>query len=618
MASRSNPESTDRFDRLKVQARALPVGPGVYRLLDHAGVILYVGKAKSLKKRVSSYLRPDPGSAKTRSLMSQVDSIEVTLTKTETEALILENNLIKHHQPRYNVLLRDDKSYPWIHVATAHAFPKLVFHRGAKRSKGRYFGPFPSAPAVRDTIQHLQKLFQLRNCEDSDFSNRSRPCLQYQIERCSAPCVGLIEPQDYARDVEHALLFLEGRNEQVVAALGDRMELASREQRFELAARFRDQISRLRESQQQQWVSRDGGDLDVIAVRAEGGHAVAAALFIRAGRVLGHRTYRPKVSEGTTEDEVAGAFLAQYYLGRELPNEILVARSFSGLDVLQEALTEAAGKRVRIRTNVRGDRKRWLEMARENADHALAVELSGAQVTQKRLAGLCQVLGIAKLERMECFDVSHTMGEATVVSCVVMDGAGERRDQYRRFNITQGGGDDYAALREALRRRYTRVIKGEVPVPDLLLIDGGRAQHGIAERVLSELGVEDVVIVGVAKGADRRPGQEQLFLSGRKAPLILPVDSPALHLVQQIRDEAHRFAITGHRGQRSRKRTQSVLESIAGLGPKRRQALLRHFGGIQAVARSGVEDLIRAPGISRELAQRIHDLFHAEDVGSES
>ena len=595
--------------------KTLSSGPGVYRMLDAGGKVLYVGKARNLKRRVTSYFRKRVDSAKTRALMTHAARVEVTLTRTETEALILENNQIKHYQPRYNVLLRDDKSYPWIYVSTQHDFPRLVFHRGGKRARGRYFGPFPSAPAVRETIQHLQKLFQLRNCEDSDFANRSRPCLQYQIKRCSAPCVGLIPSDDYKRDVEHALMFLEGRNELVVNALVERMERASAEQDYERAARFRDQIAHLRQAQERQWVSNAGGDLDVIAVRAEGGQAVVAALFVRSGRTLGHRTYRPKISDGTTEEELAGAFVAQYYLGREAPAEIIVSHDFPDRELLEEALTLAHGARVKLRTRVRSERKRWLELAKENAAYALAAQLVSDQVMHERLAALCKALGMdGPLTRIECFDVSHTMGDETVASCVVLDTSGERRDQYRRFNIADTGGDDYKALGDALRRRYARLIKGEAPLPELLLIDGGRAQRAVAEGVLAELEVQGVSIVGVAKGADRRAGQEQLFLSGREAPLILPADSPALHLVQQIRDEAHRFAIAGHRRRRAKAQTQSVLETVPGLGPRRRQALLHQFGGLQQVSRAGVEDLARVRGISRELAQRIYDLFHGDDA----
>lgn len=601
------------FDH-KAFLRTLSGGPGVYRMLDAGGKVLYVGKARSLKRRVASYFRRVPDSAKTHALMTQVAGIEVTLTRTETEALILENELIKHHRPRYNVLLRDDKSYPWIHVSTQHPFPRLVFHRGARRARGRYFGPFPSAPSVRDTIQHLQKLFGLRNCEDSDFANRSRPCLQYQIKRCTAPCVGLISEDEYRRDVEHALMFLEGRNEQVTDALVQRMEQAAAGQDFEQAARYRDQIARLRQAQERQWVLNNGGDLDVVAVRCQAGRAVAAVLFVRGGRTLGHRTYRPKVTEGTTEDELIGAFVAQYYLGREAPAEIVVSHDFSDRALLEQTLTEARGAKVRVRTRVRAERRRWLELAGENAAHALVAELASDDAIRSRLEALRLALGLdGPIERIECFDVSHTMGDLTVTSCVVLDGSGARRDQYRRFNIAGAGGDDLHALREAVQRRYARLKRGEAPLPDLLLVDGGRTQQMAVATALAESGVEGVLVAGVAKGRDRRAGQEQLFLSGRKAPLILQPDSPALHVVQQVRDEAHRFAVAGHRGRRRRAQTGSVLESVSGLGPKRRQALLRSFGGLQAIARAGVDDLQRVHGISRELAQRIHDLFHGDD-----
>lgn len=595
--------------------RTMSSGPGVYRMLDAAGTVLYVGKARNLKKRVASYFRRLPDSAKTRALVRQVAAVDVTVTHTETEALILENTQIKHFQPRYNVLLRDDKSYPWIHVSTTHPFPRMVFHRGPKRAKGRYFGPFPSAPAVRESIQHLQKLFQLRNCEDSDFANRSRPCLQYQIKRCSAPCVGLVSADDYQRDVEHALMFLEGRNAQVVDALVGRMEQAAVDQDYEQAARYRDQIAHLRQAQEQQRVLRNGGDLDVIAVRCEAGHAVAAALFIRSGRMLGHRSYAPRISEGTTEEELAGAFVAQYYLGREAPAEIVVSHDFPDRALLEDTLSAARGARVRVRTKVRSERRRWLQMARDNAAHALVVQLATDRALQSRLEALRVALELEQpLRRIECFDVSHMMGDETVASCVVLDASGERRDQYRRYNVADAGGDDYRALHEVLTRRYARLKRGEAPLPDLLLIDGGRAQQRIAQEVLDEAGIAGVAIVGVAKGQDRRAGQEQLFLSGRDTPLILQPDSPALHLVQQVRDEAHRFAIAGHRRKRARATTGSVLDTVSGLGPKRRQALLQQFGGLQAVSRAGVDDLQRVRGISRELAQRIYDLFHGDEA----
>ncbi len=594
--------------------RKLSAGPGVYRMLAEDGTVLYVGKAKNLKRRVSSYYRKSGLTAKTMALMDQADKVEVTLTRTETEALILENNLIKHHRPRYNVLLRDDKSYPWIFVSTQHEFPRLVFHRGARRAKGRYFGPFPSTTAVRDSIQHLQKLFRLRNCEDHDFATRSRPCLQYQIERCTAPCVGYISAADYGRDVAHALMFLEGRNDEVVEALAERMEQAAAAQEYERASRFRDQIAHLRQAQERQGVSGAGGDLDVVAVRCQAGQAVAAVLFIRGGRVLGHRSYQPKASDGTTEEELAGAFLAQYYLGRECPARIVVSHDFPDRGLLEETLGDARGTRVRISTRVRGERKRWLDIARENADYALGLQLASDQAVRARLDALAKVLRLERpLQRIECFDASHTTGEATVVSCVVLDASGERRDQYRRFNVSDGGGDDYGALREALRRRYARLVKGEAPLPDLLLVDGGRAQLAVAVEVLSQLDVADVVIMAVAKGPARRAGQEQLFRPESPTPLSLQPDSPALHLVQQIRDEAHRFAIAGHRRRRAKARTQSVLESVDGLGPKRRQALLRHFGGLQQISRAGVDDLVTVRGIDRAIAQRIYDLFHGDD-----
>jgi excinuclease ABC subunit C len=589
--------------------------PGVYRMLGARGEILYVGKASNLKKRLASYFRPREDNPKTRVLMAQVTDVQVTVTHTETEALLLENNLIKQHRPRYNVVLRDDKSYPYIRLDAGHRFPRLAIYRGRRKEAGRYFGPYPSAHSARESVNLLQKLFLLRQCNDAFFRNRSRPCLQYQIKRCSGPCVGLITAEDYGRDVDNAALFLEGRTREVVEAMVQRMETASARRDYELAARYRDQIASLRKTAAHQSINGVDGDYDVVAAAGRAGVACVTVMFVRAGRHLGNQIFYPRSTGEESSVELLGAFLPQHYLGREIPREILVAEAIEDIPVLEEALSAQAGHRIAIRHALRGEKRKLLDMARLNAEQALGMRLAMDAGMRRRFEALQEFLELEQLpERLECFDISHTMGEGTVASCVVFDAQGPRKSDYRRFNI-EGieGGDDYAAMHQALSRRYTRLKRGEGMVPDVLLIDGGKGQLHAAELVLEELQVEGVKLVSVAKGPSRKPGMEQLFLSGRERPLILPADSPALHLIQQIRDEAHRFAITGHRQRRARARNVSPLEEIAGLGPKRRQALLKHFGGLQAVSRAGVEDIASVPGVSRDLAQRIYAVLHAEN-----
>ena len=591
-------------------------GPGVYRMLDAGGEILYVGKARSLKKRLASYFRASEANPKTLVMRGQIADIQVTVTHTETEALLLENNLIKQHRPRYNVVLRDDKSYPYIRLDDSQAFPRLTLYRGRRKEAGRYFGPYPSAYSARETVNLLQKLFQLRQCNDSFFKNRSRPCLQYQIKRCSAPCVGFISEEAYRRDTENAALFLQGKTDEVVDAMVARMEEASARTDYELAARYRDQIASLRKTAARQSIEGDAaGDYDVVAAAGRAGAACVLVMFVRAGRHLGNQAFHPRISGGETTAELIDAFLPQYYLGREIPPDIILAEAVEDADMVAAALANQAGHGVTVRSEVRGERRRLQEMARMNAEQALALRLAMDAGMRKRFESLQEALELEQMpSRLECFDISHTMGEGTVASCVVFDTEGPRKSDYRRFNI-EGieGGDDYGAMRQALSRRYTRLKRGEGLVPDVLFIDGGKGQLHEAEKVLEELQVEGVTLASVAKGPTRRPGMEQLFLSGREAPLILPQDSPALHLIQQIRDEAHRFAITGHRQRRAKARNTSPLEEVPGLGPKRRQALLKHFGGLQAVTRAGVDDLASVPGVSRELAQRIYGLFHAEE-----
>jgi len=594
--------------------------PGVYRMLDEQEAVIYVGKARNLKKRVASYFTRSDQSPKTRVMVAQVRAVEVTVTHTENEALILENNLIKALKPRYNILLRDDKSYPYIHLSPGK-YPRLTLHRGRRRGKGRYFGPYPSTGAVRESLSLMQKLFPVRQCEDTFFRNRTRPCLQHQIKRCSAPCVGLIDPESYQEDVRHAVLFLEGRSSEVIEALVKRMEAAAAALDYERAARYRDQIAHLRRLQESQYVSGSEGNRDVLAAAARGGAACVQVFFIRGGRNLGNKTFFPHNAEGVQEAELLEAFIPQYYLGaegagsgREIPPEILLSHTPESLDALQSALASHAGRNVRLASRLRGERARWVEMAKTNARQALSTHLASRATLLGRFETLQEALQLEMVpQRLECFDISHTMGEATVASCVVFTTEGAVKADYRRFNIENiEPGDDYAAMRQALTRRFRRLKQGEGCLPDLLLVDGGRGQLAQAEAVLEELQIVGVLVVGVAKGPTRKPGLEQLILSGRKTPFILPHDSPALHLIQQVRDEAHRFAITGHRQRRGKARRTSVLEQIPGLGPKRRQQLLRQFGGLQEVARSGVEDLSRIPGISRQLAQRIYDTFHGE------
>lgn len=582
-------------------------------MLGQDGEILYVGKARDLKKRVSSYFRGTPQPGKTGLLVRQICDIEVTVTRTEAEALVLENGLIKAHRPRFNVLLKDDKSFPYIRLDTSHPYPRLSFYRGSRRVPGRLFGPYPNVPAVRATLRDLQRLFRIRPCEDNYFAHRSRPCLQYQIERCSGPCVGLISEDDYARDLDHAIRFLEGRGHEIKADLVRRMESAADQLAFEDAARYRDQIARLAAIQESA-VGGEGGALeaDALAVVEQGGLYCVAAMFIRGGRILGSRSWFPRATAGTEPTEVLGAFVAQHYLGGSPPAEILTALQLEDEALLSTALSGQVGRQVAVRHRVRAARSRWLDMATENARQSLEMKIAGTAGFAAQLASLTEALGLEEpLRRIECFDVSHTGGEATVASCVVLTSEGPLKSDYRRFNISGvAAGDDYAAMRQALIRRYSRLKRGEAPMPDLLLIDGGAGQLSEAQAVMNELQLDGVELVAVAKGSTRRPGLERLFLAGQPEPLILPRDSGALHLVQQVRDEAHRFAIAGHRQRRARARRVSPLEGIAGLGPKRRRQLLSELGGMQGVVSAGAEDLARVRGISRELAQRIYDALH--------
>ncbi|HQR50777.1 MAG TPA: excinuclease ABC subunit UvrC [Methylophilaceae bacterium] len=591
--------------------KTLPNLPGVYRMINVQDEVIYVGKARDLKKRVSSYFQKTLPSPRTRMMVSQIARIETTVTRSEAEALLLENNLIKSLMPRYNVLFRDDKSYPYI-MLSGGEFPRLAFHRGTQQKGSRYFGPFPNAVAVRESIQLLQKVFRLRTCENSVFSNRSRPCLQYQIERCTAPCVGYIAAEDYRHDVEHAAMFLEGREQQVIEDLSTCMTAAAEQQKYELAAVYRDRIQSLRQVQARQFVSDfRSGDADVVACVEERGAMCVNLVMIRGGRHVGDRSYFPKNIEDCDTQTVLQAFLEQHYLQQPVPPLIITGVALEQ-DGLEEILGERAGKKVQISAYAGGDRRVWLKMAETNAELALRQHLAQKTTQEGRLLALREALDLPEsAERIECFDISHTMGEATVASCVVFDKGAMQSSEYRRYNI-EGitAGDDYAAMKQALTRRYTKIASGEGKLPDLIFIDGGKGQLGVAVEVMQEVGLPDVLLVGIAKGEERKSGLEQLIFPGRDDALRLPKDNPGLHLLQQIRDEAHRFAITGHRGRRGKARTTSSLEEIGGVGAKRRQKLLTRFGGLAGVLKASVDELAQVEGISQTLAEKIYQELH--------
>jgi excinuclease ABC subunit C len=591
--------------------KALPGLPGVYRMINAQDEVIYVGKAKDLKKRVSSYFLKTLPSPRTRMMVSNIAKIETTVTRSEAEALLLENNLIKSFMPRYNVLFRDDKSYPYI-ALTGDEFPRLAFHRGVQRKGNSYFGPFPNAVAVRESIQLLQKVFRLRTCENTVFANRSRPCLLYQIERCTAPCVGHISQDDYQHDVAHASMFLQGREQQVMDELGQKMTEAAESQSYELAAVYRDRIQSLRQVQARQFVSDfNVSDADVIACAELQGQQCVNLVMIRGGRHLGDKSFFPKNADGYDIATTLEAFLEQHYVSQAVPPLIIVGLPIETA-ALEELFTEQVGRRVRINTNPIGDKRVWLKMAETNA--ALALQQRSAQQAnqQGRLLALREALDLSdSTERIECFDISHTMGEATVASCVVFDRGDMQNSEYRRYNITGiTPGDDYAAMRDVLTRRYKKVAAGEGKVPDLVFIDGGKGQLGIAVEVMREVGLPDILLVGIAKGEERKPGLEQMFFPDRETPVSLKKDNPGLHLLQQIRDEAHRFAITGHRARRGKARMHSSLEDIGGIGAKRRQKLLTQFGGLDGVKNASIDELAQVEGISQMLAEKIYQELH--------
>lgn len=604
------------FDHKEFLA-TLTTRPGVYQMYGDSGELLYVGKAKNLKNRVGSYFRVTGLTEKTMALVARIHDIQVTVTSTEVDALLLEHNLIKTQQPAYNILLRDDKSYPYIFLSSDDKFPRIALHRGAKRVKGKYFGPYPSAGAVRESMHFLQKVFKVRQCEDSYFNNRSRPCLQYQIERCSGPCVNLVSEEDYAKQVESTSMFLRGKSQQLLLRLADDMEKAAGELAYEKAAIYRDQIAQLQHVQARQGIEGVSGDLDLLAAATSFGRACVQVLFVRGARVLGSKTYYPPLKLQESAAQVLAAFIPQYYLGsaREIPAEIIVNAMPEDADVLLEALSAQAQRTVKLRCRVRDARAQWLKLAQQTAETSLVAHLAGRQTILGRLQALQDLLGLPELpERLECFDISHSSGEATVASCVVFDQHGPRKSDYRRFNV-EGvvPGDDYGAMQQALDRRYRRLKSAEATMPDVLFIDGGKGQVAQAMSVLEELQVDGIEVIGVAKGATRKAGFETLINGASGKQSQLPPDHGALHLIQQIRDEAHRFAITGHRGRRDKARQRSVLEDIPGVGSKRRRVLLRHFGSAQGVANANVEELKKISGINAAIAQQIYDHLHGSN-----
>ena len=596
----------------KALAATLPTRPGIYLMKDASGTPLYVGKAKNLRKRVASYFDARPKIDRIMRMVARISQIEVSLTRTEGEALLLENEWIKSLKPRYNVLLRDDKSYPWIVISTSHDFPQIAFHRGARDKTKSYFGPYPSASSVRESINLIQKLFRIRNCEDSYFSHRNRPCLQYQIRRCTAPCVGLVNQENYSEQVKDAMLFLQGKNQKVLTRLISRMEQASQELEFEAAAMFRDQINTLKQMQAQQFVSGSQADIDFIALAQEQNQTCVQLVSIRGGRNLGQRSHFPSQTEGYSAGEVLDAFLGQYYQERQPPVQIVVSHPLANGKLIASVFSEAAGRKISIQAHPRGDRRKMLELAVGNSRQALQMRLASKANIARQFEALQNILQLEELPNcVECFDISHTAGNQTVGSCVVFDNNGPVKSKYRRYNLRGiTPGDDYAAMRQVLTRRYGRIQAEEGSLPDLIIIDGGKGQLRQAQEVLAEFGLTGIPLLGVAKGRARRAGYEEWILASPSQSLRPGPESPASHLVQQIRDEAHRFAITGHRGRRQKAATKSRLEKIPGIGPGRRRVLLNHFGGLQGVNKAGVEELLSVPGISRVLAEEIFRALH--------
>lgn len=599
----------------KAFLKIVPHQPGVYRMLNADAEIIYVGKAKDLRKRLSSYFRVTVDSVKTKALVSNIAQVEYTLTHSETEALILENNLIKQFLPKYNVLLRDDKSYPYI-LISAHRHPRISSHRGPRKDKGQYFGPYPNAGAVWQSLKTMQKIFPVRQCEDGFYRARTRPCLQYQLKLCSAPCVGKISDEDYSEQVKLAALFLSGKNQQVIDGLVQRMIVASEQLAFEQAARFRDQISALRKVQEQQYVSGEHEEMDVIGFAFTHGIAVIHVLFVRDRKILGSKSYFPKVPAETTAEEVLSAFLLQFYLngygGQQAPREIVLPLLPEDTEALAAAISQTTERKVRFTAAKRGEKAQYLSLAQKNAEIASDSRQSLTQKTKIRYQNLQQLLQLTTpINRMECFDISHTMGQATIASCVVFDGQGPYKQEYRRYNVTGiTGGDDYAAMKFALEKRYGR-LQDESKIPDIIFIDGGQGQLNMAIEQFSQWPYpKKPLLIGVAKGTSRKPGLETLVMGDSGHSLHLSSDEPALHLIQHIRDEAHRYAITGHRNKRGKALVKSPLEQIDGIGEKRRQALLQYLGGLQGVMKASVAELSSVPGISKQQAEKIYQACH--------
>jgi excinuclease ABC subunit C len=611
-------QSSDSVFDIDAYLQQLPLRPGVYRMLDAGAEVLYVGKAVNLKNRVSSYFRGKSHNTKTQLMVAKIAAIEVTVTHSESEALLLENTLIKRLMPPYNISLRDDKSYPYIYISDQHDFPAMQYVRGGRSRKGRFFGPYTSAGAVRESLNLMQRIFRIRQCEDAFFANRKRPCLQFQINRCSGPCTGEISQPDYAADLRHATLYLEGKNQQLLDEVSSQMATAAAQLKFESAAQLRDQLGFLRQVQEQQHVVSKRGNLDIFAAATSKAGLCIHQLMVRTGRVIGSKNFYPKLGLEDERATILTAFLGQYYLSgrpRDIPDEVIVSDLQEDQQMIALAIADQVDHSFRIISNVRGPRAQWLRLAQTNADQALLSYVANKQTQISRFSALQEALDLPQMpERLECFDISHTNGEATVASCVVFDQGGPKKSDYRSFNI-EGitAGDDYAAMTQAITRRYTRLKENQGVMPDVLIVDGGKGQLTQATQVLSELQLQDLFVLGVAKGETRKAGFERLFNGWTGQEIVLPTDSSALHLLQHIRDESHRFAITGHRARRNKKRTQSSLQQIEGVGPKRRQALLRHFGGMQDLAKASVDELAKVKGISNQMANLIYRSLRGEE-----
>lgn len=601
--------TTQTFDATAF-LRSCTQHPGVYRMFSADQQLLYIGKAKNLKNRLSSYFKSTVSAPKTAALVAKIARIELTITSNETEALLLEQTLIKQWRPPYNILLRDDKSYPSV-ILSADSFPRLGIHRGSKKSNGRYFGPYPSSGAIRESLSVLQKVFKVRQCEDSFYNNRSRPCLQYQIKRCKAPCVGLVDAAEYTEDVRLSVMFLEGRSSALTDELTRSMEQASQQLEFEKAAAVRDQIALLRRVQDQQSMEGGHGNVDIIAATAAAGGASVHVISVRDGRVLGSNNFFPQVGIEEESADILAAFTAQYYLGhkdRDFPNELIVSSEHSDWPAIAAAIAQQYEQHISISYRVRGTRARWQQLAMTNAEQALQSRLANRTQMAARFTALAKALDLSEPPaHLECFDISHSSGEATVASCVVFGPEGPRKSDYRIYNI-EGvtAGDDYAAMRQVLHRRLSSTLENQGKMPDVLLVDGGKGQLNMAREVFAELKIDNILLLGVAKGVTRKAGFETLYINDTATELNLPDHSPALHLIQQIRDEAHRFAITGHRARRGKTRRTSVLEGIAGVGPKRRRELLKYFGGLQELKRASIDEIAKTPGISKTLAESIY------------